>query len=397
MRNLAFYALLALVAACKPLSVPANNDDKNPDALTRAQAKALADSLYEEAQVRLGNERARQWQTRRLRLGELEMPFFYQTWGEKPKNGYPLFISMHGGGGAPTEINDGQYRNQQHLYDATMRSLSGVYLAPRAATDTWDLWHQAHIDQFFDLIIRIAAVEEKIDLQRVYLLGYSAGGDGVYQLAPRLADRLAAASMMAGHPNDASPLSLRNLPFAIHMGALDDAYDRNRVAEQWGKTLDSLQKADGKGGYTHTTTLHAGKGHWMELQDAVALRWMSDFRRNPLPERIVWGYDKQLHRQFYWLGVPEKAPAFAKAAIVERKGQDIQILQNSADTLYIYLNDEMLDLDKPVLCQIGEAAATTLQVKRRRQHIEQTLKAKGDPNLVFSARLVVAAGKVYAD
>ena len=50
-----------------------------------------------------------------------------------------------------------------------------------------------------------------VDPNRVYIMGYSAGGDGVYQLAPRMADRWAAAAMMAGHPNDASPLGLRNI------------------------------------------------------------------------------------------------------------------------------------------------------------------------------------------
>ncbi|MEM7298333.1 MAG: hypothetical protein AAF391_08720 [Bacteroidota bacterium] len=52
-------------------------------------------------------------------------------------------------------------------------------------------------------------------------MGYSAGGDGVYQLAPRMADSLAAAAMMAGHPNDASPLGLRNIGFTLHMGGKD--------------------------------------------------------------------------------------------------------------------------------------------------------------------------------
>ena len=48
----------------------------------------------------------------------------------------------------------------------------------------------------------------EVDPNKVYLMGYSAGGDGVYQLAPRMADRFAAAAMMAGHPNETSPLGL---------------------------------------------------------------------------------------------------------------------------------------------------------------------------------------------
>ena len=80
------------------------------------------------------------------------------------------------------------------------------YLVPRAPTNTWNLWHQSHIDHFFDRLIQGAVHLMGANPNRVYFMGYSAGGDGVYQLAPRMADRLAAASMMAGHPNDASPL-----------------------------------------------------------------------------------------------------------------------------------------------------------------------------------------------
>ena len=75
----------------------------------------------------------------------------------------------------------------------------------------------------------------RLDPNKVYLMGYSAGGDGVYQLAPRMADRFAAAAMMAGHPNETSPLGLRNLPFTIHMGENDTPYKRNKVAAEWKK------------------------------------------------------------------------------------------------------------------------------------------------------------------
>ena len=78
---------------------------------------------------------------------------------------------------------------------------------------------------------------EDVNWNRVYLLGYSAGGDGVYQLAPRMADRWAAAAMMAGHPNETSPLGLRNVPFVLQVGGLDSGYNRNRVAMEWEKKL----------------------------------------------------------------------------------------------------------------------------------------------------------------
>ena len=57
-----------------------------------------------------------------------------------------------------------------------------------------------------------------VNPNRGYLMGYSAGGDGVYQLAPRMADRWAAASMMAGPPNYAKPDNLRHLHLGLYKG-----------------------------------------------------------------------------------------------------------------------------------------------------------------------------------
>ena len=66
-----------------------------------------------------------------------------------------------------------------------------------------------------------------IDNNRVFITGYSAGGDGVYHLGGMMADYLAGAAMMAGHPNNASIWNLRNIAFSVQVGGLDHAYDRS--------------------------------------------------------------------------------------------------------------------------------------------------------------------------
>jgi dienelactone hydrolase len=91
---------------------------------------------------------------------------------------------MHGGGNAPSTVNDRQWKNQVGLYTLD----EGVYLAPRAPTNTWNLWHESHIDTLFDQLIHAAVLFEGVNPNKVYIMGYSAGGDGVYQLAPRMAD-----------------------------------------------------------------------------------------------------------------------------------------------------------------------------------------------------------------
>ncbi|MCA9148965.1 MAG: hypothetical protein KDA92_06700, partial [Planctomycetales bacterium] len=292
----------------------------------------------------------------------------------------------HGGGNAPTRVNDRQWENQKGLYEPQ----EGVYLAPRAPTDTWNLWHEAHIDPLFDRLIEELIVFEKIDPNRVYLLGYSAGGDGVYQVAPRFADRLAAASMMAGHPNEARPLSLRNLPFTIHMGGDDGAYNRNEVARQWGNQLDELQKEDPKG-YVHTTHIHEGKGHWMNREDAVAIEWLAQFTRNPFPDKIVWHQDDVTHQRFYWLRVLAGQPAAGWLVKATREGNTITIdSQLPSDAkIGVMLNDDMCKLDEPVTIRVNDGKPIEVKPVRTIATIAQTIEERGDPRSVYSALVPV--------
>jgi poly(3-hydroxybutyrate) depolymerase len=41
-----------------------------------------------------------------------------------------------------------------------------------------------------------------VNPNKIFITGYSAGGDGVYHLASMVADWWAGAAMMAGHPNN---------------------------------------------------------------------------------------------------------------------------------------------------------------------------------------------------
>ncbi len=262
-------------------------------ALTREEARATHGLLWADREQQLRQERAGELQAGQIVEGDKLMPFIVKEFGAKPAQGWSAVISMHGGGGAPAAVNDKQWENQKRLYKLE----EGLYVVPRAPTNTWNLWHESHIDTMFDRLIEDLIVLRGVNPNRVYLTGYSAGGDGVYQLAPRMADRFAAAAMMAGHPNEASPLGLRNLPFAIHVGENDGMYNRNTVARQWGDQLQALHAADPQG-YESYAKLHAGRGHWMNGEDAEAIAWMWRHTRNPLPSKIVWRQDDVIGTRF---------------------------------------------------------------------------------------------------
>lgn len=353
--------------------------------LTKEDAAAAQKVVWDDHAKRIRADGSDEIKDRLIRDGDLQMRFAYEIFGEKPAAGRSLFISMHGGGNAPARVNDQQYENQKHLY----KPAEGIYLAPRAPTNTWNLWHEPHIDRMFARLIEDLLVLEDVDANRVYLMGYSAGGDGVYQLAPRMADRFAAASMMAGHPNDASPLGLRNLPFAIHVGALDGGYKRNEVAKEWGEKLDELQQAD-PGGYEHVVKLHEGRSHWMNREDAEAVPWMAKHTRDPLPKRIVWKQAGTTHDRLYWLAVRPGTAKGGADVVAERDGNTVKIIKaDGADQVLIRLNDKMLDLDKPVRVTNGEKVLFEGVAPRTIGTLAKTLAERGDPEAILSAEFEV--------
>jgi hypothetical protein len=346
-------------------------------------ARQFASEQWELHTADYRTQHAAEMQARVLTEGDVEMPFWYSVHGEAPAGGRSLYISMHGGGGAPARVNDGQWENQKRLYSID----EGVYVAPRAPTNTWNLWHEGHIDSLFDRLIQNMIVFEDVNPDRVYLLGYSAGGDGVYQLAPRMADRFGAAAMMAGHPNNALPDGLRNLPFTLHMGGDDGAYNRNKIAAEWKTKLADLRESD-KTGYDHWVEIYAGKGHWMDREDAAALPWMAERTRNLRPECIVWRQSTRTHKRFYWLAV--ETPVAGSKVVVERKGQTITVLESNGLTdLTLRLDDTMLDLDLPVVVMQGEQVLFQGTLLRSQQVIQATLAERGDPAGVWCAEVTV--------
>jgi poly(3-hydroxybutyrate) depolymerase len=354
--------------------------------LTKGQAARVRQLLWQDHVATVRATRQTEWDAQSITVGDKTLKWKQKQFGTKPKDGWDLFISMHGGGGAPARVNDQQWENQVRLYQPE----NSLYIAPRAPTDNWNLWHEPHIDVLFDRLIQDAIVLGEVNPDRVYIMGYSAGGDGVYQLAPRMADRLAAASMMAGHPNDASPLGLRNIGFTIHVGANDGGYRRNEVAREWAKKLDGLAKAD-PGGYVHEVRLHEGRGHWMNLEDKVAVAWMAKFTRDPLPEKVVWNQGAVTHDRFYWLAMPHGQAGAGQLVVASRHGQEVRVEKaEGVRSLTVRFSDAMLDMDREIRVAAAGRERFRGKVARTVRTILKTLDECGDPFLVFDGAVDVA-------
>jgi dienelactone hydrolase len=399
-------AALMLRAAVEPVSATVAADSPGitalqlwlatPEGERMADAEALRVPLRREEAVeaiallgkdrlaRLGVERKGEVEEKVLAVGDMSLRWLEKTFGKEPPHGRSMWISLHGGGAVPQVVNDEQWLNQIQLYQPT----EGIYIAPRAPTDTWNLWHEGHVDPMLQRLIENYVAVRGVNPDKVYLLGYSAGGDGVWQLAPRMADRFAAAAMMAGHPNGASLEGLRNLPFGIFMGGNDGAYDRNKVAAERTAELDRLEQAD-PGGYVHMTRMYEGLGHWMDGRDAEALPWMAKFRRNPWPKKIVWVQDDVIHDRFYWLNIPDKAAARECQKIMATvDGQTIRLTGEIPKRMTLLLSDALLNLDEPVSVVVNEKLVSTAKLPRTAATIRQCLEERLDLPAAATARFV---------
>jgi poly(3-hydroxybutyrate) depolymerase len=321
----------------------------------------------------------------------------------------PLFIGLHGGGGCPASFNDSQWENHKRIYQSTYQEIADrdgpfIYVAPRAPTNNWNLWHEGHIDPLFDEMIQtlVALPQTSVDSNRVYISGYSAGGDGLYVLAPRMADRWAGATMMAGHPNGVSLRGVFNLPFSLHVGGKDGAYNRNKVGQQYKDKLEQWQQEESvTGGYQHIwPQIHEEMGHWLKNKDSAALAWMAKYTRSTFPSTLVWDGGSSRHARFYWVlrtGTPLKGEIR-----VSRSGQDFTIdlskctnFNSSLDaTITIRLNDTMVNMEESIAVYLLVPNGGERQLLERTKAtrtlavMAQTLLERGDPNAVFSAELV---------
>jgi hypothetical protein len=370
--------------------------------LSAAESESARQLIWAERTAWAKAQWGSQWTGKRLAIGDLQMRFDYRTYGAKPAAGYDFYISMHGGGEAAPEVNDGQWQNQIILYHPP-----GIYLAPRAPTDAWNMWHRDHIDGFFDRLIQLAVAYQDVNPNRVYVMGYSAGGDGAYQMIPRMADRWAAGAMMAGYPNGATPVNLRNIGMTLHVGGLDAAYNRNTLAVDFGRQIQKLQDAD-PGCYKYQVKSYPDKGHWMDQLDSAALPWMQAFTRDPHPRKIVWLQDTTVGSplattdpkvkdpptqwRFHWVGRPDRKTTPRQGLITAAiQGQEVRIEATNLDSVEIWLNDKLLDLAQPVSIHWKGAKVYEGTVARTAATLFRSIDLRGDRELAYSAQLTVSA------
>ena len=345
-----------------------------------------------------------------MTFGEATMRYNVKVIGDRPENGYPLYIAMHGGGAdEDPEGNDDQWAQMQEYYSAALEC--GVYVAVRGVRDTWDTHFNPESYPLYDRLIRYMTLSDEVDPNRVYLEGFSAGGDGVYAIAARMPDRFAAVNMSSGHPNGISMVNLYNLPIQLQAGEFDDMYDRNTVTAEYGLKLDALQAENG--GYEHRTLIHYDCGHnyddfqpnpipvmsnvaaWLEAGDrthedvdSFPPDYMDQYTRDALPSTLIWDLstraDSRQTETFYYMTAPYTTNQGAVRVVNEGDNYFSIDTQDVNGDFGMLLNERMVDFSRPVTFNV-DGKETTLTLTPDKTLLTRTTQDRGDPEYQFEA------------
>lgn len=363
---------------------------------------------FDEVKAMSPEQRATMTRGRLVDSGK-EMPFFWLAKGGKGTNGWPLFLSMHGGGMDPgqsdphgSRMNNSEWQAQVRLFLSIYPN--GLYFIPRMADDNDGRWWYHYCQAIYDRAIRRALLFGDVDPNRVYVMGISEGGYAAYRLGAHMADRWAGScAMAAAEPLETSPPeNFRNLPFRCAIGERDTMYDRIGLARRYFARLDELQKADNAAGaYVHFFDEQKGRGHGVEYKTGP--EWIVQYERNPWPTRVVWTVQplhNVIRRQMYWLALdkaPEKLPLYLTASVdrnivtlsAEQNGSDHQRVPATGAELRVYLNDTLAHLDQPVKVVVNGQTMFDGKVSRRLATLARSLNERGDPCFAFPVEVPI--------
>ena len=315
-----------------------------------------------------------------------------------PSKAWPLLVTLHGAGGNGLDWIHTWARTAGSKY---------VILAPSTPKHTWSA-RQGHYYVLTALRETIDALN--VDSDRIFLDGMSMGAGGAFHLAEHFPDRWAAIGPRCNVPDirqkkDKSYVTMlaenfRMVPVYWVLGAKDQ-----KIPIEMGRA--AKVDLDGAKGELVYREFPDGGHDWSLEKDEVVLDWYDKHARVPYPDEVVWkSYEKVFARAF-WVEVTKRTepppltmvhmdqkgaeserrtelrpPALVKA---KRKGNAIEISTEEVKELRIYLDDAMVELDKPLTITVNGRKLYDATVKRSMDVLIDEAHKRRDSSMLFSA------------
>lgn len=329
----------------------------------------------------------KEWEAKTVSTADRTSPYLWRHVGNDPGDGWGLVIAMHGGGGAPKRVNDKQWHGMYERYYKEHPEAGGyVYLALRAPNDEWNGFYDDAICPMVERLIRQFVLFGGVNPDRVYALGASHGGYGAFVIGPKMPDRFAAVHASASAPTDGETFgeNLRDLRFTFMVGEKDTAYGRADRCQAFAKKLENWRAA--RGGYPGAFEWRPGVGHSVPDRDKVG-EMLRSGARNPWPAQVVWVQSDAVLRHDYWVETPRPAEGARVEAGVE--GNTISLKAEKLDEVALWLDRDLVDLEKPVTVKVTGGATRTFNPKPDLETYCLGLDERGDPRLAAPVRVSV--------
>jgi predicted esterase len=347
-----------------------------------AAVRAAAWQAYRSAPIH--SELKRDFDARQVRFENHLSPYTVKTVGTRPPNGWPLFIAMHGGGGAPQELNDSQWRHMQVYYRDHPEVGGYVYVALRAPDNTWNGFYTGYVYPLIQNLLRQFMLFGDVDPNKKFIMGYSHGGYGAFAIGPKMPDYFAAIHASAAAPADgAVPLTLRNTVFSCMLGSKDTMYGRYDRIREFEQAIREL-RGNRTDIYPVTVQIipdhpHAG------LPDRDKIVDMYPAVRNPVPRELTWRLTDGVVQDFFWLHVP--SPAAGQDIVANCTGNRL-VIETSTNlaAASVMLDSRLVDCGKSVLIELN-GRKIIRKVQPHLRTLCSTLQRRGDPELAFTVEI----------
>lgn len=355
-----------------------------------------------------------------------KMSYTYATKGNKPESGYPLFIALHG-----SSTDTYAEWSTVGAWCAYFQDSPSAYFVPRSPMGgTGCRWYQPSRQEVWERVIRFAYLSENVNPDKIYIMGISEGGYGSQRLASFYADYLAGAGPIAGaEPFYNCPAeNTANLAFCQQVGANDTSYGRARITGICKKEWQNLANLH-PGYYTHKIDLQPGMGHGCDY--TVTTPWLLKYTRNPHPKYVYWenfalgnvnGESYNCREGFYNLRVIEgqngktdgptrdayemtitgnnidlkvMSVSVSPTDKVSQDGWTVNVgtsktsLPANKGKLRIYLDENLVDLSKPVIITVNGNKKFEGTVSTDRRTMTESLAFFFDPRRIFPASVDV--------
>ncbi len=332
-----------------------------------------------------------------------KMNFYLGVKGDMPKDGYPVFLYLHGSGPREHEWANG-LRLAKMFQDGP-----SMYIVPQIPQEgAWYRWWQRSKQWTWERILRILMSMPEVDKNRIYVFGISEGGYGSQRLASFYADYWAAAGPMAGgEPLINAPVeNLAHVPLSFLTGDKDYMFYRHLLTKTTGEKLDSMQRLF-PNEYKHRVELIPDKGHSIDYTPTTP--WLAQHKRNAQPRHFIWEnleMDGLKRNAFYNLQVLEETDAYrtryeftANADnSIDIKADEVKYNATWKDPhwgidmlfskdltpakhghLRIFLSDQLVDLKKKVTVRINGKQVFCGKVKASKKTRKLSQELWGDP------------------